>query len=259
MDRGNRPPPADVVDVRRRHHGAAACAAPAGDGPRAPALRTATPSGRSRPAARAPHLLPVPDRSGVSPDGREPGREPAGERHLWRLDLRHPAGRARADVVRGHRAAVPRRHRPVARSFVPDVVARHRRSRHRVGPRPPRRWRRPTRRARHRLPRDRGAGPAARLYPRADLAHLPPRHRRRRPDHPADQDSRRRRLVRAAGDSPLHPRRSADGIRRDLGTHRRFGDGHRRQGARRPGDGGGRRRDPFFRHLGIDCGRRLRD
>ena len=79
------------------------------------------------------------------------------------------------------------------------------------------------------------------------------------PDHPADQDPRRRRLVRPARDPAVHPRRRADGVRRHLRTHRRSRDGHRRARARRAGDGRGRRRDPLLGHLRIHGGRRVGD
>ena len=108
-----------------------------------------------------------------------------------------------------------------------------------------------------RLPRHRGARRAARLHAGADLAHLPARHRRRQPDHPADQDPRRRRLVRPARDPALHPRRRADGVGRHLRAHRRSRDGDRRARARRPRDGRGRGGDPLLGHLRLDRGRRL--
>ena len=79
-----------------------------------------------------------------------------------------------------------------------------------------------------RISRHRGSRASARVYPRVDVSHLPHWHRRRRPDHPPHQDSRRRRFVRAARDPALHPRRRPHGVRRYLRTHRRSGDGHRR-------------------------------
>ena len=121
------------------------------------------------------------------------------------------------------------------------------------------RGRRAAGRAGRRLSRHRGARRAARVHAGADVADLPARHRRRQPDHPADQDPRRRRLVRAARDSALHPRRRADGVGRHLRAHRRSGDGHRRPRARRPRDGRGRRGDPVLGHLGIDGRRRVGD
>ena len=117
----------------------------------------------------------------------------------------------------------------------------------------------PLRRARDRLPRDRGPRPAARLHPGPHLAHLSPRHRRGQPHHPAHQDPRRGRLVRAARDPALRPGRRAHGIRRHLGAHRGPGDGDRGPGARRPGHGGGRGRGPLLRHLGLDGRRRVGD
>ena len=79
------------------------------------------------------------------------------------------------------------------------------------------------------------------------------------PDHPADQDPRRRRLVRPARDPALHPRRRADGVGRHLRAHRRSRDGDRRPRPRRARDGRGRRGDPVLGHLGIDRGGRVRD
>ena len=52
----------------------------------------------------------------------------------------------------------------------------------------------PHRHPRVRLPRDCRARRAAGIHARTDITHLSARHRRRQPDHPSDQDPRRRRF-----------------------------------------------------------------
>ena len=199
-------------------------------------------------------FLLLPRRPGVATDCRERGRTAAGERALRRDDLRRAAGRPAHDVG-GAPAAVPRdgtgvwRDRDIARLVrgaaglaIASVL----------------------------VPLVAGASPlvvlvtgflvtAALGMPLAftlaltSLTYLLG-HRRRQPDHPADQDSRRRRLLRAARDSAVHRRRCPDGVRRHLGAHRGSRDGDRRARARRSRDGGGRRRGSLLRHFGIDRG-----
>ena len=259
VDRGSRAPAPRLADVRRRHPRAAARAASARHRRRAPALAAPSRRGRSRAAPGAAGAVRRADRTVLDADPRQRRRAAAGERPVRRVDHRDPAGRARADVPRGDPRAVARRPDAVARAHVGDLGAGHHRGDRRLGA-----GAAPGRRvaaagAGDRLPRHRRARPAAGVHAGADRPHLPDRHRRRRPRHPADQDPRRRRLVRAAGDSAVHPRRRADGDRRHLRAHRRSGDGDRGQGPRRPGDGRGRRRDPVLRHLGIDGGGRVGD
>ncbi len=218
-----------------------------------------TSGGRARTATRAAGVLPQSGRAGVASDGRERGRAAACKRPVRRGDLRCAAGRAAADVG-GHRAtASPRRLRRLARSpslvwslgaaglSIASVTGAARRGCGTAG------------RAHCRLPRHRRARRAARIHAGTDVAHLSSRHWRSEPDHPADQDSRRRRLFRPARDPALHRRRRPDGGRRNLGTHGRLRDGHRRPGARRSGDGGGRCRNPVLGNLRIDDRRRLGD
>ena len=181
------------------------------------------------------------------------------QRSLGRGDLRRASGGSAPDVRRRDRADLGRRDRGLARSRVARLVAGRGRAGARVRARAAPVRRGADRGAGLRLPRDRGARRAARLHARADLAHLPGRHRRRQPDHPADQDPRRHRLVRPARDPAVHPGRRADGDRRHLGADRRPRDGHRRARARRARDGRGRGGDPLLGHLGLDRRRRVRD
>ena len=239
VDRGDRAPAARVADVHRRHRGAAAR-----QHPRVTALvrlLSRCPA-RASIAACGSCSLGFFLASSSRPSG-SPSRAPASV-------CRPAASRARAISARAAVAlllmfAVLRRSSFAARA---RAVWRDRSSLawslgaagivDRLGARAAPGRRRAARRARRRLPRHRGARRAARVHAGPDVADLPARHRRRQPDHPADQDSRRRRLVRAAGDPALHPRRRADGIGRHLRAHRRSRHGHRRPRARRPGDGG---------------------
>ena len=259
VDRGSRAPAPRLADVRRRHPRAAARAASACDRRRAPALAAPSRRGRSRAApgaagavrradrtvrtltrASAAELLPASGLSGVWITAILPVALALMSleviRELWREGLTPWRARTSVAWALGTTGVI-----------VGSVL----------------------------LPLLAGVSPLLVLVigflvtgalglplalPGADRPHLPDRHRRRRPRHPADQDPRRRRLVRAAGNPAVHPRRRADGDRRHLRAHRQSGDGDRGQGPRRPGDGRGRRRDPVLRHLGIDGGGgRVRD
>ena len=238
-----------------------------GQHPRVTALVRLSPGaaaagGRSRPAPRAAGgfflWLVVP---GMAADGRQRARAAAGERPVGRGDFRGPAGRARADGRPCSSSSSWRDGtRGVARPNVARVVARR-----------GRRWR--SRRCSCRCSLD--AAPlvvlvtgflvtAALGVPLAFTLALTSLTYLLgiggvEPDHPADQDSRRRRLVRPARDPALHPRRRADGVGRHLRAHRRSRDGDRRPRPRRARDGRGRRGDPLLGHLGIDRGGRVGD
>ena len=223
-------------------------------------LSESRPGGRR--AWRAAGAARVPDlarRAGVAADRRQRRRAPARQRPVGRDHFRGAAAGAPADGSGAGPAGPSRWRVAVARPRIARLVARRCRARARLGVRAAGGRRGAAPRAGQRFPRHRGAGRAARLHAGAHVADLPAGDWRRRPDHPADQDPRRRGLVRAPRHPALHPRRGADGVGRHLGADRRSRDGDRRAGARWAGDGGGRGRDPLLGHLGIHRGRRVGD
>ena len=259
LDRRGRPAPPRLADVRRRHLRAPPQPTPSRD--RAGSLPPgAQATGcRTRSSRRARRLLSLAGRARMALDGSQRRRAAAFERAVGGGDFRGPAGRTRPDGGRARPTAFGRGHSGVARPDVRRVVSRCGGRGGLVSARSAARGRGASRRARDWLPRHRGPWRAACLHARAHGAHVSARDWRRRLDHPADQDSWRRRFVRAPRDPALHPRGCADGIGRHLRAHRRSRDGNCRARPRRARDGRGRRGGPLFGHFGLHCGGRVRD